>query len=304
VRLGKSLHVLATPGSRQCPEINLKSHQSMSNPTIVHQTRQLKGSEFQASSGPTLYALELELRAMGLSHPYRLIRNRVIDQFQPLMANTEFASGGTGPSASTTVDFIYHLTSVRKLVKFTQWSFFPSGFPTPKNAAWRLFEYLIADYHSTSNWLPLRDYASGEYGGFRNFTWWSNLELDPNDIVCRAHKLGLPNKWIPVYAVILRCPAIHIELDNLHHIPTVVDGFPSEIFRPMDFRMSSLTSGQTIDLETNGQLADGVEEFALSPVPVNPIEFKPVLINRHARHHKVVRNARLWQLLEMFYNSL
>ena len=241
---------------------------------------------------------------MGITHPYRLIRNRVIDQFKPLMANPKFANGGTGPSASTTVEFIYHLTSVRKLVKFTEWSFFPSGFPTPKNAAWRVFEYLVADHTKTSDWLPLRNYATGEYGGFRNFTWWTTLELDPSDIVCKAHTLGLPNKWIPTYAVILRCPVIHIEPKNLHHVPTVVDGFPSEIFRPMDFRISPPTSGRTIDLDTNGPLTDGVEEFALSPVPVSPIEFKPVLINRYARRHRVVRNARLWQLLESFYLSL
>lgn len=241
---------------------------------------------------------------MGLSHPYRLIRSRVIDQFQPLMANTEFANGGTGPSASASGEFIYHLTSVRKLVKNTRWSFFPSGFPRPKSAAWRVFEYLVADYKKTSNWLLLRNYANGKYGGFRNFTWWTSLELDPTDIVCKAHKLGVPNQWIPNYAIILRCPVTHIKIDNLHHVPTVIDGFHSEIFRPMDFRVSPLTSGRTIDLETKGQLKDGVEEFTLSPVPVSQIEFKPVLINTPDRDHRVVRNARLWQLLSTFYDSL
>lgn len=241
---------------------------------------------------------------MGITHPYRLIRNRVIDQFKPLMANPKFANGGTGPSASTTVEYIYHLTSVRKLVKFTDWGFFPSGFPNPKSAAWRVFDYLLDDHRKSSNWLPLRNYATGAYGGFRNFTWWTSFELDPANIVCNAHKLGLPNTWIPKYGIILRCPVTHITSYNLHHVPTVVDGFPSEIFRPMDFRLSPLTSGRTVDLETNGQLIDGVEEFALSPVPVSEIKFKPVLINRHARRHRVVRNARLWQLLEMFYNSL
>jgi hypothetical protein len=276
----------------------------MSNPTIVHQTRHLKAIEFQEPSEPTLDALNKELNGMGLTHPYRLIRNNVIDQFKPLMANPEFATGGTGPSASTSANFIYHLTSVGKLVKNTKWSFFPSGFPNKKTPDWRVFEYLVSEYKKTSQWLLLQNYAKGKYGGFRNFTWWTSFELDPTDIVCKAHKLGLPNRWIQNYGIILRCRVTHSRIDNLHHVPTVVDGFPSEIFRPMDFRVLPLTSGRTIDLETKGKLIDGVEEFTLSPVPVEPIEFKPVLINAPVRGHRVVRNARLWQLLEMFYNSL
>jgi len=242
---------------------------------------------------------------MGLTHPYRLIRKKGLDQFKPLMAISEFASGGTGPSASTTVNFIYHLTSVPKLVKFTQWNFVPSGFPTIKDKNYRILGHLIADYKKANDWLPLRNYATGKYVGFRDFTWWTSLELDPPDIVCQAHRLGLPNTWIPRYAAILRCPVTHVERYNLHHIPTVIDGFPSEVFRPIDFRLSPpMTSGRTIDLETKGKLTDGVEEFVLSAVPVSEIQFKPVLIDRRTGGHRIVRNARLWQLLELFYNSL
>lgn len=277
----------------------------MSNPTVVHRIRQITGGNFQPRYGPVLFDLELELRGMGLDHPYRLVRNKIVDQMRPLLGVPEFASGATGPLGTTHADYVYHLTSVRKLLTFSRWRFFPSGFPTLKHQDWRLFEYLIDDYDSSKDWLPLKKYSQGTYSGFRDFTWWTNLSLLRTQIVCQAHKLGLPNKWIPKYGVILRCHSSYAKMHKLPHGPSVVDGFTSEIFRPSDCRAAPPASGRTIDLDSPGALRDGAEEFVLTPVRVEAIEFQPVLIDIRARSkHVVVRNARLWQLLEMFYNSL
>ncbi len=278
----------------------------MSNLTILHRIRQLKGSLRQPGYGSALFDLEMELNRMGLSHPYRLIKNRSVDQMSVLLRVPAFAHAGIGSAAEPNGDFIYHLTSTRKVVTYTQWAYFPSGFSSLKHEDRKLFEYLLNDYDTRKDWLPLSVYAHDHYSGFRGFTWWTDLKLLERRIVCAAHSLGLPNKWIPKYALVMRCPSAYARSLSLAHVPTAVDGFISEIFSPSDLRsVPAPTFGRTINLDRPAGLRTGAQEFALNPVPVDRIDFIPVLIDRTARsHHVVARNARLWQLLEIYYSKL
>jgi hypothetical protein len=225
---------------------------------------------------------------------------------KPLLDVDEFAAGAAGHGATTSQDYIYHLTPIRKVLRYNDWTYFPSGFPTVKHEDRRLFEYLLDDYYRQGKLLDLGNYARGDYNGFRGFTWWTSLDLLNTQIVCAGHRLGLPNKWIPKYALIMRCSARYAMSYGIPRVPTVVDGFVSEIFQPADLlKIPTPPSGTTINLDGPGPLTDGEEEFVLSKVDVGAIKFKPVLIDRSLRNqHRVVRNARLWQLLEMFYDSL
>lgn len=278
----------------------------MSNLTILHRIRQLKGGLRQPRYGAALYALEIELKGIGRSHPYGLVRNRLIDELSALLRIPEFAHAARGNAADPKCDFIYHLSSVRKVLTYSQWSYFPSGFPSSKHEDRKLFEYLLDDYDAKTDWLRLSGYSRDRYSGFRGFTWWTDLKLLERRIVCSAHKLGLPNKWIPKYALVMRCPASYAKSTNLSHIPTAVDGFTSEIFSPSDLtRIPVPTFGRAIDLDSPAGLRTGAQEYALNSVPVDQIDFIPVLIDRTLRvHHVVARNARLWQLLEIYYNKL
>lgn len=243
---------------------------------------------------------------MGLSHPYEDGVTKSRNQMATLMNVPAFRQGAVGSEATPAQEFIYHLTSIRKVLNYSTWTHFPSGFPTVRHQDRRVFEYLVDDYTRLRDWLPLGGYARGQLSGFRGFTWWSNLKLLANHIVCGAHVLGLPNTWIPKYALVIRCPASYVRKNNLACVPTTLDGFVSEIFCPADYRSSSRpVCGKTVNLDSPGHLTAGADEFAVKPLDVDEVQFYPVLIDRRARvAHVVRRDARLWQLLEVYYNSL
>jgi hypothetical protein len=288
----------------------------MSNLTILHRIRQVKGSARQACHASTLRDLDAELGGMALSHPYRLIRSKVIDQMKPLLGVSNFDPGAAGPSANPRQEYIYHLTSVSKVLKYTHWYSTPPGFTTRRHKPSNLFRHLAEIYEAAERarrspkdpepWLPFKNYASGTYSGFRGFTWWTNLKLTPTHVVCGGHNLGLPNRWIPKYALIMRCPADYVNGGKLARVPTVLDGFISEIFSPADFgTVLPPSCGRTIDLESHGPLQQGPEEYALRPIKVEEIEFQPVLIDRARRNVHVIKlDVRMWQLLEIYYSKL
>lgn len=276
----------------------------MSNLTILHRVRQIKGSLRQPHHYRNLRRLELELSHRGWSHPY----DKAYTQVASLLSNPSLnlIPGAQGSSATPASKYIFHLTSVRKVLNNLTWKFFPSGFPSLRHEDKKLFDYLVKHYRREKDWLPLSRYASGRLSGFRDFTWWTSLELASSYILCHAHSLGLPNKWIPKYALVMRCSVDYVTKNNLAFVPTVIDGFLSEIFSPSDHRGGrSVISGRTIDLDSPGPLADGEEEYAVKPLEANEIEFYPVLIDHPIRRtHVVRRDARLWQLLEIYYNKL
>jgi|GEM_PF-6225283 len=252
--------------------------------------------------GSILYNLETQLRAMRLPHPYRLARG----QMDQLLTTWQFANGGSGTDGNGSLHYIYHLTSVRKVLTYGDWQYTPAGFPSDKYSDRRLFEYLIDDYNYAKEWLPLSYYAQDRYSGFRNFTWWTDLEILAASVICSCHKLGLPNKWVPKYALVMRCSAEYAKTRGLKRVPTTMDGFISEIFSPSDFRPPLVPdSGKAIDLDSAGRLREGYREYSLQPIPVQEIEFIPLLIEgTMRRQHVVARNGRLWQRLETYYNGL
>jgi hypothetical protein len=280
----------------------------MSNPTIVHQLRQLKGSLRQPQHGQDLYVLEQAIRGMGLTHPYRLIVNSKVNQLTSLLSVPTFSKGGIGTLATSSSEFLYHLTGVRKVLKYSGWNYFPRGFPTLRHSDRRIFSYLLNDYNRNNRGpLPLGRYAKGTLSGFRGFTWWTSLKILEAHVVCSAHRLGMPNKWIPKFALVMRCPSTYIAGGHFASVPTTLDGFISEIFCPADYRSAQTlpSYGRAINLDNLGRLAAGPEEFAVGSIDVREVEFFPVLIDRAVRSvHVVQRDARLWQLLEIFYNGL
>lgn len=276
----------------------------MSNLTLLHRIRQIKGSLRQPHHYVSLRRLESSLSHKGLGHSY----DKTYAQIASLLGDPKLnlTPGAQGTNATPVGEYIFHLTSVRKVLSNITWNFFPSGFPSLRHEDNKLFAYLVKHYQREKDWLPLSRYASGRLSGFRDFTWWTSLELASSYILCHAHSLGLPNKWIPKYALVMRCPVDYVVRNNLAFVPTVMDGFFSEIFSPADYRGGcSPSAGRTIDLDSPGPLADGEEEFAVRSLEAREIEFYPILIDYSIRRaHVVNRNARLWQLLEIYYNKL
>lgn len=284
--------------------------------TILHKLRQIKGVLRQPSHKDALRKLQKELSDnIKEPHPYRLVVNDKIDQIKPLMGVPEFRSGAKGVPATPTSEYIYHLTSIRKVVgdpnsklpRTLTWSYFPPAFPNLYEPDLKLFECLLKEYkdvYGGKGWMQLKDYAVGEYSVKRNFTWWTNEKFPDAHIVCAAHRVGLPNTWIPKYALVMQCLTKKVS-KTLSHVPTTLDGFISEIFSPADDRTGPPAHGEAINLDNSRLLSTDAEEYSLKPISVDSIQFRPVLIdNRKRRQHVVSRNPRLWQLLEIYYYTL
>jgi hypothetical protein len=283
--------------------------------TTLHRLRQIKGALRQDSYKTILRQLQSELQNnIKEPHPYRLVVNSTIDQVKPLLTVPQFKKGAIGSNANHHIDYIYHLTSVRKMAgHFGQpsnltWTYLPPAFPNLAAPDRKLFECLLYKYineYGGVGYMPLKNYATGKYSGKRDFSWWTNQKLLATHIVCAAHRLGMPNTWIPKYAIVMRCPAKKVMTSALSHVPTVLDGFISEIFSPSDYRTTTPIRGEALNLDNLGSFAHGAEEYTLNPINVDLIEFYPVLIEKSKRsHHAVYRNARLWQLLEVYYYHL
>jgi hypothetical protein len=284
--------------------------------TVLHKLRQIKGVLRQSSHKDALRKLQKELSDnIKEPHPYRLVVNDKIDQIKPLLGVPEFRSGAAGAPAAPSSEYIYHLTSVRKVIgdpnsklpRTLTWTYFPPAFPNLYEPDLKIFECLFREYndvYSGKGWMHLKDYATGEYSVKRDFTWWTNEEFRDVNIICAAHRIGLPNTWIPKYALVMRCMTNKLA-KTLSHVPTALDGFTSEIFSPADHRAGPPVHGEAINLDSSRLLSTDAEEYALKPITAESIQFRPVLIdNRKRRQHVVNRNTRLWQLLEIYYYNL
>jgi hypothetical protein len=275
----------------------------MSNLEMIQEVRQSLGGLRQEDHKEKLDELWGIVQDEGLSHPYGGEARSV------LRGNPLFDTGGEGTPATLNGEYLYHLTSISKVMKEKNsgWTFRPKG----PHQSLRVYEYLVALYaalyQDKKDWIPLKEFADGPFTGERGITWWSNMDLLEANIIAGAHRLGLPNAWIPKYALVMRCPSMYIKSENLACVPTCLDGFTSEVFSPADYRTSppDPTCGKTINLAGRGPLTEGVDEFVLRPIKAAYIEFIPVLIDKKAhKSHKVLRDGRLWQLLEEYYYTL
>jgi hypothetical protein len=231
-------------------------------------------------------------------HPYRLELNH----YEKFRKRSWFASGSKGiPAEFPNGKYLYKLMPAIKLANYARgWFATPSRTPDPSY----LIRLLIHDYTIKKDWLQYSAYASGYFSSPRNITFWTSLEFDPNDIMTGANKIGLVNNWIVEQMVILRVPVN--ELKKRHHVfvPTVLDAFDVEVFHPTE-DFANPTSGVTIHLHCTDPLTCGVDEYVIEPIPVEPIEFIPLLLDTNDIENKGVRSdTLLWLLLLTYYNNL
>lgn len=245
---------------------------------LIHETRVDLAARLQREHERGHDACCEALTDLGLNHPYALEE----DGYRRMFRVPAFKLGGEGPDARPSDRvFYYQITSVRKVVQNTTWVTVPNS----ANRNDELWHDLRDDtQHSDSGWLDLARYANGVLRGWRGFTWWTTLDPQTLDIMLAAYRLGMVSEWIAVYAVILRVAASAVT----GTIPTSIDGFDSEIFRPVPMDGSAPT-GRTIALSRNSSLTDdGEEEFLLVDIPVGAVELLPILIDRPRRQQPLL----------------
>src|ERR1044071_5584899 len=243
----------------------------------IYQLRQGLAPRGQPSRERDLQSLDKDSRRRNLSHPY--VGTEPLQQ--ALMRKPCFAEGAKGRAAAARTDgFLYRLCAPPKVVKYTDWLFWPRNYRHSGSDEKALFEWLHQHHQAVQDWIPLAKFARGILSAPRKFTWWTTEEMTPANLVDSAHRLGIPNEGIPTHALILRFPIGDLDLDRLR-VPSVVDAFDSPIFHPT-LDDEHPPAGRTIDLR-NGKPGLGCEEYVLGPVPVEKISFLPVLVDEERR---------------------
>lgn len=235
-------------------------------------------------------------------HPYDLND----ENFEMLLGmEAAFREGGAGlPATVPDQDFIYRLSAAAKVRSYSEvWR---DGYEEYIDDE-RLFGAIHWQYRRTRDWIPLREYADGSYRSRRQITWWTSLELradEPEDVVRKVSQCGIPIDWINKWSLVLRCRVEHLARVRAACVPSVLDGFDSEIFHPT-IDDDTPPAGIAIDLDGPTTITAGVSEFVLQPISVDQIDVLPVVIDDEVKRAAGVRlDARLRESLVDYYRGL
>ena len=269
----------------------------MADQSSLHLLRQSIGYKRQPPHELDLRELHQAVADLGYTHPYELEYDARV-QLQE--SKPAYRQGGRGISAVLNAsDRLYRISSARALI--TGVSDLRLGGIT-KDDNDEVIWNALNEPRYTGNWRSLSRYSRGTLTGRRGISWWTTLTLDPRSIVAGGLQMGMYAIWIPRYAVILR-----LSIDELIKplIPTVLDAFDQEVFRPARYSDNPI-AGTTISLKQSGNLVDGTTEFILLNVPVEQIELIPVLVNAPMRAEidSVKKGPETWGLLEQYLRAM
>jgi hypothetical protein len=212
------------------------------------------------------------LKQRDLPHPFTLHADhlevlRELSCYQRVLAGLE---------VSCPVDrYLYRITTVGALTWSIAWNEQDSLPEEPKGPLWSRIKEASGE---PPEWVPLRHFGSGAYEGRRGVSWWSTLPNITDDLIRAAYRLGVASNYIGPNSVVLRVPAAS---GNVTRVPTVLDALDMPIFLPTR-ENDAPSSGITIDVGNNPDLAEGDAEYVLGPVPVDDIEIFPVLVDERA----------------------
>jgi len=266
----------------------------MSNSRSIYILRKQIDPDRQPSTRPRLAPLWESIERLGADTPYDLTD----DQLSDLLAEREFTTCGMGRHANSSATYLYRLTSIAALVRsVTKWTARIRAEASDQS----LFRLLDNDYRRTGGWLSLSAYATGNLRGFRGISWWAHHDFSGPRTIEAAYKCGLPNDWIPVNAVVLRCRVKNLKMPESLRVPEGVDAFFSEIFQAVH-EDAPLAAGEAIDLTDPTRLVVGEKEFVIGSIPVGAVELKPLNLRDGRRNG--IDLERLRPALEAFYHSL
>lgn len=201
-------------------------------------------------------------------------------------------------------EHVYRLHSLPSALRFLEWPEYADELAAGAidELLTPIFESLSADFEAANDWLRLSSYASGEIANDRAFSWWTTFKEICDDPWFGSHRLGLPDQWIPLRGLLLRCESITAE--SYARVPTALDGFYSPIFACSVINEDVTPSaGETIDLRGNGPVIRGVPEYALRPLPTTVIDFVPVLVD-HRPEPRVPWSHPTWQRVADAYEGM
>ncbi len=263
----------------------------MSNYQVISNVRSQLDSVRQSSAGSRLATLKASLG------PAQTPYDRVPEVRRTLMSFEYFAIGASGrrisPPRST---YLYRASSLTAVQKHTQWR---EDKELPLDVMLGSLRVRSMNSSNHEGWFGLSDVAEGELSADRSFTWWSSSPINKGSAVCDLHFRGIPNDWIPMHALLLRCSVDRLLGTQLVHTPSVLDGFDSVIFEAIS-EVDMTTGGRALSVESPDEIQLGADEFVLKPIPVDFIEILPLVIDESLRKHKVLE-INILSALEVYY---
>jgi hypothetical protein len=274
-------------------------HQHMSTLTSIYNLRLEAGQKQQPRHASALRGLDLILKRTGTEHPYGEF-NRELNA--KLVNKTSYVGGSRGYLRTLHgEDFIYRLSGIKELAedKTIEWT---SHIKADQPAS-ELFRLVRDDFRRVKDWIPLSRYAQGRLTGYRNITFWTTHQIQPERIIDDAHLIGITNNWLRQWSVIIRCKVADLTKNNNTRVPTALDAYTELIFHPTKDK-DSPSSGITIKLNSDLLLTQGTKEFVLGHVEAEKIQLIPCYITNKSEPCIHSKDTELWDSLEDYYTTL
>jgi hypothetical protein len=261
----------------------------MSNEIELYKTRLSFDSFCQPTLRLALEDCDAFVQSIPKMHPYSLSNG----QCQALADHCNgYKCGCQGQLAVVVEPFLYRITTMPSIL----------GQNTPNSNlhSEELYEFFLSEFKSSTRWISLSRLIQGEYQGWRGFTFWTNLEFAPGDLLSSAYKLGVPRNYISPRSVVLRCPSSLLR----SRIPTILDGYDFPPFCAADHPNND-GCGRAVDLTSPDTLRIGASEFVVGNIPSELIEFQPVSQSLPVDlFHRLDDGSLLWLQLRDFLVGL
>ena len=262
----------------------------MSDSTELYNVRILFDPSRQPNLKPTLSEFDAFLRSIQVTQPYSLSRAQ-----RRALANQcpDFACGCQGPMADKVVDpYVYRLSSIPSILRL-------NGSNSDLRAD-QLHDFFLSDFNANGRWISLARLLDGTLRGWRGFTFWTDLEFAADAPLRTAYQAGLPRDQISSRSIILRCATSPLRM----RIPTILDGYEFPPFCAVKSHDHN-GHGEAVDLTQPETLQLGSAEFVVGDIPVDWIEFKPVIcLLPIDLTHRLDDGSLLWVQLRDFFAKL
>jgi hypothetical protein len=141
-------------------------------------------------------------------------------------------------------------------------------------------------------------------GSDRGFTWWSEEELSPPEIIRNAFRRGMPIDYLKPYSLVLRCALDRVGKDITVWVPSVLHGYDSPVFCPV-VESKEPTRGRALDLSNNGTIGCGAPEYVMGPISTSLLEFAPVALGDDIASNRELslRNPQFIAKLSTFFSD-
>ncbi|HEY0511409.1 MAG TPA: hypothetical protein VGH73_05870 [Thermoanaerobaculia bacterium] len=234
--------------------------------------------------------------------------------YPKLLKQPEFCHPSRGRRAQPDAEFLYLIAEVDKFLREInappELQLLKYGDITATgDKFWELVH--VRGLKAKEEWVPLSTITQGVYGRDpaagedpkQQIYWWSDLPLAQENLVRDMRRRGLAKDWFSGRCVVLRC-RLTADLVAATQVPSVLDGFASDIFLPTDSELTPPT-GQAIDL-TADSLKLGAGEFILGPVAASHIEFRFLEVTKAENDAFAAHSGEpaFQERLEKYYRSL